>query len=99
MSSLLRGSTVILLQVANIVGRSELLAAIFFLLALISYQRAGRRGTTTPSAWILLTVALSAVSLLCKEQGVTVLGLCLVLEAKNYLLKPGEIFPVQSKNR
>jgi hypothetical protein len=85
--------------VANIVGRSELLAAIFFLLALISYQRAGRRGTTTPSAWILLTVALSAVSLLCKEQGVTVLGLCLVLEAKNYLLKPGEIFPVQSKNR
>ncbi|CAI8019479.1 Protein O-mannosyl-transferase TMTC2, partial [Geodia barretti] len=85
--------------VANIVGRSELFAAIFFLLALISYQRAGRKDTTTPSAWIFLTVALSAVSLLCKEQGVTVLGLCLVLEAKNFLLKPEKIVPVQSKNR
>ena len=96
---LLRNSTVFLLQVANIVGRSELFAAIFFLLALISYQRAGRKDTTTPSAWIFLTVALSAVSLLCKEQGVTVLGLCLVLEAKNFLLKPEKIVPVQSKNR
>ena len=72
-------STINIPQVANIVGRSEMLAAIFFLLALIAYQKATRTGSLIRSlAWTCLTLVLTSVSLLCKEQGVTVLGLCLV---------------------
>lgn len=81
-------------------GRSELLAAIFFLLALLSYQRATGKDTALAPAWILLTVALSAVSLLCKEQGVTVLGLCLVLELKSLLTSGNSlILPKNTQKR
>ena len=78
-------------QVSNIVGRSELLAAICFLLALITYQRACRTGDKyfmQSLAWVFLTLALSSISLLCKENGVTVLGLCLMCDfAKAVKLK------------
>jgi len=66
------------LQVANIVGRSEMLAAVFFLLALITYQKATQNRNSFTTLWVLATISLSVTSLLCKEQGVTVLGLCLV---------------------
>lgn len=66
------------LQVANVVGRSEMLAAVFFLLALIAYQKAIQKQNSFTMLWVLVTISLSVTSLLCKEQGITVLGLCLV---------------------
>ena len=90
-------------QVANIVGRTELLSAIFFLLSLLSYHHCLNRtrqincgnhlfkkkslevmpmnSDTTPSThyslpWLICSVLLGAVSMLYKEQGITVLGVC-----------------------
>ena len=65
---------------SNIAGRSEMLAAIFFLLTLLAYQKAMKERTFT-FAWLFAALCFSALSLLCKEQGITVLGLCLVYEA------------------
>ena len=68
-------------------GRSEILAAIFFLLAVLTYQKATRseaRHFTRSVIWVSVTILLAAVSLLCKEQGITVLGLlfaCDILSA------------------
>ena len=91
------------LKVANVVGRTEPLSAVFYLLALLSYQQSNTsnhsshfarphtvatphhsaRQTThslTELFWISLTVLLSFVSMLCKEQGITVLGVCAAYE-------------------
>lgn len=55
-----------------------MLAAVFFLLALIAYQKAIQKQNSFTMLWVLVTISLSVTSLLCKEQGITVLGLCLV---------------------
>ena len=93
------------IQVANIVGRTELLSGVFFLLSLLSYQcclshKPNKKETSkyshqeplnseqlqhtapTQFSWLWLTcsVLLAAVSMLCKEQGITVLGVCLAYD-------------------
>ena len=93
---------------ANVVGRTELLSGIFFILSLLSYQcclghkhnnnnkketnryshleplnseQLQHTGPTHFSwLWLLCSVLLAAVSMLCKEQGVTVLGVCLAYD-------------------
>ena len=97
-------------QVANVIGRTELLSGIFFLLSLLSYQcclihkhnnnnnnkkEANRYSHLEPLnseqlqhtgpthfswLWLLCSILLAAVSMLCKEQGVTVLGVCLAYD-------------------
>ena len=57
--------------VAGIVGRAEILSAVFFLLTLLVQRRQG---------WSVRASLLAAAATLAKEQGVTVLGVCFVLE-------------------
>ncbi|XP_053262737.1 protein O-mannosyl-transferase TMTC3 isoform X1 [Podarcis raffonei] len=75
--------------VTGVVGRAELLSSIFFLAAFLSYTRS--RGPENTIVWtpIAVTVFLVAVATLCKEQGITVVGICCVYEvfiAQGYTL-------------
>ncbi|KAJ7329891.1 hypothetical protein JRQ81_016065 [Phrynocephalus forsythii] len=75
--------------VTGVVGRAELLSSIFFLAAFLSYTRS--RGPDNTIVWtpIAVTVFLVAVATLCKEQGITVVGICCVYEvfiAQGYTL-------------
>lgn len=56
--------------VVGVVGRAEELSAVMFLLALLTYH--GKKKT-------IFTIC-TICSFLCKEQGITVLGVCLVYE-------------------
>lgn len=96
-------------QVANIVGRTELLSGIFFLLSLLSYQcclslyhkpnskkETNKHPRQEPSInseqlqhiaptnfswlWLMCSILLAAISMLCKEQGITVLGVCIAYD-------------------
>ncbi|KAJ8269046.1 hypothetical protein COCON_G00116530 [Conger conger] len=66
--------------VTGVVGRAELLSSIFLLAAFLSYTRS--KGSDHSIVWspIALTVVLVAIATLCKEQGVTVIGICCVYE-------------------
>ncbi|XP_059169827.1 protein O-mannosyl-transferase TMTC3-like isoform X2 [Physella acuta] len=66
--------------VTGVVGRAETLSSIFFLGAFISYSKS--TGYRKPTEWnhLLLTVLLVTVAMLCKEQGITVIGVCCVYE-------------------
>ncbi|NXN13313.1 TMTC3 protein, partial [Indicator maculatus] len=75
--------------VTGIVGRAELLSSIFFLAAFLSYTKS--KGPDNTIVWtpIAVTVLLVAVATLCKEQGITVVGICCVYEvfiAQGYTL-------------
>ncbi|XP_065886596.1 protein O-mannosyl-transferase TMTC4-like isoform X2 [Dysidea avara] len=65
-------------QVANVVGRAEMLCAIWYLLALMVFMHL----TTLKDAGFLfwfysfVVILFSVVAMLCKEQGITVLGVC-----------------------
>uniref|UniRef100_A0A7N4NWC1 dolichyl-phosphate-mannose--protein mannosyltransferase n=1 Tax=Sarcophilus harrisii TaxID=9305 RepID=A0A7N4NWC1_SARHA len=71
--------------VAGIVGRADLLGALFFLLSFLGYCQAFREsnkeGTQFSIFWVLLSILLSAMAMLCKEQGITVLGFNAVFDA------------------
>lgn len=72
------------LQVASVVGRAEVVCCIFFLLSLLSYCKAISDGcgsslvSSNRTRWRLVTVSLffSFCSMLSKEQGVVVIGVC-----------------------
>ncbi|XP_018584638.1 protein O-mannosyl-transferase TMTC4 [Scleropages formosus] len=65
-------------SVAGIVGRADLLCALFFQLSFLTYCKAFRKGKhkedTFSVIWIVASLVLCAVAMLCKEQGITVLG-------------------------
>lgn len=64
-------------SVAGIVGRADLLCALFFQLSFLSYSRAflaGDKPEKFSVSWIMVSLLLCAVAMLCKEQGITVLG-------------------------
>ncbi|XP_076362938.1 protein O-mannosyl-transferase Tmtc3-like isoform X2 [Tachypleus tridentatus] len=67
--------------VTGVVGRAETLSSVFFLLAFIAYTKcmSGKRKNTE---WPLLLecVFFMTVATLCKEQGITVVGLCCTFE-------------------
>uniref|UniRef100_A0A3B1KAC8 dolichyl-phosphate-mannose--protein mannosyltransferase n=1 Tax=Astyanax mexicanus TaxID=7994 RepID=A0A3B1KAC8_ASTMX len=64
-------------SVAGIVGRADLLCALFFQLSFLSYCRAfqgeGMKSDKFSVSWIVVSLLLCAVAMLCKEQGITVL--------------------------
>ncbi|XP_065299495.1 protein O-mannosyl-transferase TMTC1-like [Dermacentor albipictus] len=69
--------------VSNIVGRAEVLCCFFFLLSFLCYHRCtvtsdplARSGGTR---WLAASTLFSVAALLSKEQGITVLPLCIVL--------------------
>ncbi|XP_026971691.1 protein O-mannosyl-transferase TMTC4 isoform X5 [Sagmatias obliquidens] len=69
--------------VAAVVGCADLLAALFFLLSFLGYCKALRETNkegTQSMFWVLLSILLGAVAMLCKEQGITVLGLNAVFD-------------------
>ncbi len=68
--------------VTGVVGRAELLAAIAFLLTLGAYIRCTRctRASFRHWAWLGLACFWTGVGTLCKEQAVTVVGVCFVHE-------------------
>ncbi|XP_077339085.1 protein O-mannosyl-transferase TMTC4 isoform X2 [Lithobates pipiens] len=62
--------------VSGIVGRADLLCALFVVLSFLGYCKAlpgfNKREHTSPF-WVIFSVFLGAVAMLCKEQGITVL--------------------------
>ncbi|XP_062856825.1 protein O-mannosyl-transferase TMTC3 [Trichomycterus rosablanca] len=66
--------------ITGVVGRAELLSSIFLLAAFLAYTKS--KGPDHSIVWtpILFTVFLVAVATLCKEQGITVIGICCVYE-------------------
>ncbi|XP_013873074.1 transmembrane and TPR repeat-containing protein 3 [Austrofundulus limnaeus] len=66
--------------VTGVVGRAELLSSIFLLAAFLAYTKS--TGSDHSIVWppITLTVVLVAAATLCKEQGITVVGICCVHE-------------------
>ncbi|XP_064602710.1 protein O-mannosyl-transferase TMTC3-like [Liolophura sinensis] len=66
--------------VTGVVGRAEMLSAIFYLGAMLTYARCSGRRAQTNWPWLALTVVLVTVAMLCKEVGITVIGVCCVYE-------------------
>ncbi|XP_036999256.1 protein O-mannosyl-transferase TMTC4 isoform X3 [Artibeus jamaicensis] len=69
--------------VAGVVGRADLLGALFFLLSFLGYCKALRESNKEgpySTFWVLLSILLGAMAMLCKEQGITVLGLNAVFD-------------------
>lgn len=77
-----------MLQVASVVGRAEVLCCIFFLLSFLVYSKAillshshlASRGMKFSWTLVIISIALAACSLLSKEQGITVIGVCGVFD-------------------
>ncbi|XP_055086621.1 protein O-mannosyl-transferase TMTC4 isoform X1 [Periophthalmus magnuspinnatus] len=66
-------------SVAGIVGRADLLCALFFQLSFLSYTRAFNKAGSDRDdrfsvQWVVASLLLCAAAMLCKEQGITVLG-------------------------
>ncbi|XP_021954638.1 protein O-mannosyl-transferase Tmtc3 isoform X2 [Folsomia candida] len=66
--------------VTGVVGRAESLSSIFFILAFTTYVKATKKRSKTDWKLMLVCSLLVAVAMLCKEQGITVLGVCAVYE-------------------
>uniref|UniRef100_A0A3Q3GCZ8 dolichyl-phosphate-mannose--protein mannosyltransferase n=1 Tax=Labrus bergylta TaxID=56723 RepID=A0A3Q3GCZ8_9LABR len=64
-------------SVAGIVGRADLLCALFFQLSFLTYCKAFKRGIDRDDRfsvqWVVVSLLLCAAAMLCKEQGITVL--------------------------
>uniref|UniRef100_A0A3Q3XNG4 dolichyl-phosphate-mannose--protein mannosyltransferase n=1 Tax=Mola mola TaxID=94237 RepID=A0A3Q3XNG4_MOLML len=59
-------------SVAGIVGRADLLCALFFQLSFLTYCKAFNRGRHL-TRWVVVSLLLCAAAMLFKEQGITVL--------------------------
>lgn len=80
--------------VSNIVGRAEVLSALFFFLSLILFLKSTSQNDNS-IRWLLVSFACSTCALLAKEQGITVLPICvasriLQLWEHNRLRAPNE---------
>uniref|UniRef100_M4AG21 dolichyl-phosphate-mannose--protein mannosyltransferase n=1 Tax=Xiphophorus maculatus TaxID=8083 RepID=M4AG21_XIPMA len=65
-------------SVAGVVGRADLLCALFFQLSFLTYCKAfnkGKESNTSIFQWVVVSLVLCAAAMLCKEQGITVLFL------------------------
>ena len=75
--------------VASVVGRAEILACLFFLLSLMAYLRSVHCRDITDVrtvhpefswSWLGCSMLLAVLALFSKEQGLTVLGVCAVID-------------------
>ena len=66
--------------VTGVVGRAETLSSVFFLAAFLFYSKATKRKRVTGWQYLTLSMICVAIAMLCKEQGITVLGVCGVYE-------------------
>uniref|UniRef100_A0A8D3CZP8 dolichyl-phosphate-mannose--protein mannosyltransferase n=1 Tax=Scophthalmus maximus TaxID=52904 RepID=A0A8D3CZP8_SCOMX len=60
-------------SVAGIVGRADLLCALFFQLSFLTYCKAFNTDDRFSVRWVVVSLLLCAAAMLCKEQGITVL--------------------------
>uniref|UniRef100_A0A3B3XSJ6 dolichyl-phosphate-mannose--protein mannosyltransferase n=1 Tax=Poecilia mexicana TaxID=48701 RepID=A0A3B3XSJ6_9TELE len=64
-------------SVAGVVGRADLLCALFFQLSFLTYCKAFNKGKESNARfsvqWVVVSLALCGAAMLCKEQGITVL--------------------------
>eukprot|EP00057_Strongylocentrotus_purpuratus_P016302 XP_011670776.1 PREDICTED: transmembrane and TPR repeat-containing protein 4 [Strongylocentrotus purpuratus] len=74
-------------NVAGIVGRADLLCALFFFMSFLVYTTVCKSDSScldsTPLysyLCLVLSMVLCAVAMLCKEQGITVIGICSVYD-------------------
>ncbi|CAH1643422.1 unnamed protein product [Spodoptera littoralis] len=65
--------------VCGAVGRADILAAITFFLAILCYSQAQAKDSRA-YCFLLSTIFLAGMSMLFKENGITVLGFCIVYE-------------------
>jgi protein O-mannosyl-transferase len=67
-------------KVTGVVGRAETLSSVFFIAAFMFYSQATRHRKQT--SWRMMTLAVLSVAtaMLCKEQGITILGVCFAYE-------------------
>jgi tetratricopeptide (TPR) repeat protein len=72
--------------VANLAGRAELLAALFFMAAFLAYLRATESGTRHASRFAVVAAVFYLLAMLSKESGVTLLG---VVVAWEVVVRPG----------
>ncbi|CAG0879705.1 unnamed protein product [Darwinula stevensoni] len=61
--------------VTGVVGRAELLSSICFLSAFEAYSRSARPKSSTNWGPLMVTVMLVTGAMLCKEQGITIVGM------------------------
>jgi hypothetical protein len=68
--------------VSSIVGRAEVLSALLFVLAMLFYVSCSRKSCPLPLSllYLALALALSVLAMLSKEQGITVLPLCMCVD-------------------
>uniref|UniRef100_A0A8W7Q295 Glycosyltransferase RgtA/B/C/D-like domain-containing protein n=1 Tax=Anopheles coluzzii TaxID=1518534 RepID=A0A8W7Q295_ANOCL len=66
--------------VTGVVGRAETLSSVFFLAAFIFYTKATRRKKSTGWRFLCLSMLFVATAMLCKEQGITITGVCAIYE-------------------
>lgn len=69
--------------VTGVVGRAELLSSICFLGAFLTYAQSVKESQSHRTHWFLLVVGFSSwllASMLCKEQGITIAGICATYE-------------------
>lgn len=66
--------------VSGVVGRAEILCSVFFLAAFFSYCKCSKRRSETNWPYLVATVFLTVTAMLCKEQGLTVIAVCIVYE-------------------
>lgn len=66
--------------VTGVVGRADLLACVFFLLALLAYERGCRTTSATQWGFVGVAVGCCLAAMLSKEQGVTALGVCVIYD-------------------
>lgn len=75
--------------VSSVVGRADLLCALFYLLSFLSYNQSvvlktsnpcGSRPSSHSWTWIVISIVFCVLSMLSKEQGITVIAVCMVYD-------------------
>ncbi|XP_055681883.1 protein O-mannosyl-transferase Tmtc3-like [Lutzomyia longipalpis] len=66
--------------VTGVVGRAETLSSVFFLAAFLSYAKATELKKSTGWKHLFLSSIFVGTAMLCKEQGITVTGVCAIYE-------------------
>ncbi|XP_039300534.1 protein O-mannosyl-transferase TMTC3-like, partial [Nilaparvata lugens] len=66
--------------VTGVVGRAETLSSVYFLAAFLFYTKATKRKKSTGWRYLMLSMLSMATAMLCKEQGITIAGVCTVYE-------------------
>ena len=82
--------------VTGVVGRAELLASVFFLVVILQYSKMARQSSVS---WrgLMLTSLLICLAMFSKEQGITVIAVCVVHEVfVAQLLSPADLLSSMS---